>query len=215
MSDVLANKKLPRAIRAGQAWKGSGPDSSVDANELLLVRGTKTKLKTKYLKVFSPAANKKKVLPEHCIGRFSTRPYDVRVYLPEIVHHLKDPFPLQAVLFINSETAQDIPVFLMSSIITLKSQSVDTSLIATSTLNDDISKGQIVDIPFDLDIEVSIVFVLRLCRLSTYAQHGSRCCMVYIVPNLRGAAPRLKDCLYKPVLYMRYIARVGCVCIAK
>ena len=161
MSDVLANKKLPRAVRAGQAWKGSGPDSSVDANELLLVRGTRTKLKTKYLKVFSPAANKKKALPEHCIGRFSTRPYDVRVYL---VHHLKDLFPLQAVLFINSETAQYIPVFLMSSIITLKSQSVDTSLIATSTLNDDISKGQIVDIPFDLDVEVSSVFVLWLAE---------------------------------------------------
>ena len=134
MSDVLANKKLPRAVRAGQAWKGSGPDSSVDANKLLLVGVTKTKVKTKYLKVFSPAADKKKALPEHCIRRFSTRPYDIyRVYLPEIVHRLKDPFPLQAVLFINSETAQDIPIFLMSSIIALKSQSVDTSLIATST----------------------------------------------------------------------------------
>lgn len=175
VSDILANKKLPKVIRATQMWKGSGPDSSVDANELLLVRGTKMKLKTKYLKVFSPAMNKKKALPEHCIGRFSTRPYDVRVYLPEIVHHLKDPFPLQAVLFINSETAQDIPVFLMSSVVTLKSQSVDTSLIATSTLNDDIEKAQIVDIPFDLDIEVSVYYLYGGCLRLGQAQYLGLC----------------------------------------
>ena len=163
VSDILATKVIPRAIRATQAWKGSGPDSSVDANELLLVVGTRNKLKTKYLKVYSPAANVKKTLPEQCFGKFSTRPYDVRLYLPEIMHHLKHPFPLQAVLFVNSEISQDLPPYLMSSVVSLTSQSVETSLVATSTLNDDITQAQLIDIPFDLDIEVSVCVCVCVC----------------------------------------------------
>ena len=71
VSDILAMKVLPKAIRAGAGWRGSGANSSVEYNELLVVKGSKKRLNSKFLKVFNPATKKKKDLPESCAGMIS------------------------------------------------------------------------------------------------------------------------------------------------
>lgn len=61
-------KVQPKAIRAGVGWRGSSANSSVEQNELLVVKGVKKRLNSKSLKVFNPHTKKKKELPESCTG---------------------------------------------------------------------------------------------------------------------------------------------------
>ena len=79
MSDILVMKVLPKAIRAGAGWRGSSASSSVEHNELLVVKGIKRRLNSKSLKVFNPATKKKKDLPESCAGMMSV---EKSVYQP-------------------------------------------------------------------------------------------------------------------------------------
>lgn len=91
------------------------------------------------------------------IGKFSTRPYDVRFFLPEIVEHIPDPVPCMTMLFVHAETASELPAHLVTSVVNLTCTSIETSLIATNTDVDDFTDAPMMDIPLDLDIEVGIV----------------------------------------------------------
>ena len=66
----MAAKNMPHAVRCGAAWRGSGASSTIESNELLVIKGVKKRLNTKTLKVFSPSSGKKKELAEQCIGVF-------------------------------------------------------------------------------------------------------------------------------------------------
>ena len=68
VSDLMAAKSMPHAVRCGAAWRGSGASSTIESNELLVIKGVKKRLNTKTLKVFSPSSGKKKELAEQCIG---------------------------------------------------------------------------------------------------------------------------------------------------
>ncbi len=122
VSDLLALQTLPKIVRATESFRGSSPETGVDANELLAIRGIKKGVKGRSLKVLSLQTKKKKELAENCKGCFSTRPYEVRLYLPEIVEFLRDPLPVEAMLFANAETAEELPSTMVSSVVTLKGQ---------------------------------------------------------------------------------------------
>lgn len=159
VADILSMKTLPKAVRATKAWKGSSPESSVEENELLIVKSSHKKLKGKrLLKVYSPTCYKRKELPESCAGHFSTKPYNVRLYLPEIVEHVVDPFPMEAVLFFSVETAFELPTYLISNTVTMCSISTESSLIASDLYaGGSIDTVELIDVPFDLDIEVQVM----------------------------------------------------------
>ena len=150
---------LPKAVRATKAWKGSSPESSVEENELLIVKGSQRKMTGKHiLKVYSPRCCKRKELRETCAGHFSTKPYDVRLYLPEIVEHVVDPFPMEATLFFNVETAYELPTYLINGTVTLSSITIESSLIASDVYTEgSIDTVELIDVPFDLDIEVQVM----------------------------------------------------------
>ena len=151
-------RTLPKAVRATKTWKGSSPESSVEENELLFIKGSQKKLMGKLLKVYSPLTCKKKELPENCVGHFSTKPYEVKLYLPEIVEHVINPFPIEAVLFVSADTAYELPTYLMSGNVTLRSVTTEMSLIATNLFNETgIKNMELIDIPFSLDIEVQVL----------------------------------------------------------
>lgn len=159
VSDVMAMKTLPKVMKALEAYKGSSPESSVEANELLIVKSVKSKkLKGKVLKVYSPRLKKKKELPEGCCGKFSTKPYDVRMFLPEIEELLADSFPLQFMLYVNSDTVGEIPSSIVSNAVNLRRFEMETSLIASVFFfnEEQYEDGapKLVEVPFDLDIEV-------------------------------------------------------------
>ncbi len=57
------------------------------------------------------------------LGKFSTCPYDNRLYLADILDHISSPFPSKAVMYMNidSNSMNDaIPTHLSSSVVTLK-----------------------------------------------------------------------------------------------
>lgn len=87
-------------------------------------------------------------------GKFTTRPYDVRFFLSEIVEHMPDAIPCQSMLFVHSETASELPSHLVTAVVTLTETSVETSLVATTPDVEDFKDAAMFDIPLDLDIEV-------------------------------------------------------------
>ncbi len=87
-------------------------------------------------------------------GKFSTRPYDVRFFLSDIVEHMPNAIPCQAMLFVHSDTASELPKHLVTAVVSLTESNIETSLIATNTEVDDFTDAPMFDIPLDLDIEV-------------------------------------------------------------
>ncbi len=71
VSELLAAKSMPCAVRTGAAWRGSGASSTIETGEVLLIKGIKKRLNTKTLKVYNLATGKKKELPESCVGMYS------------------------------------------------------------------------------------------------------------------------------------------------
>ena len=53
------------------------------------------------------------------VAKFSTRPYDVRLYLPELMEMVDNPLPATAVLFVGSDTAHELPPSMVTSVVTL------------------------------------------------------------------------------------------------
>ena len=88
-------------------------------------------------------------------GNFSTKPHDVRLFMMELVNHIKKLFPCKCSFFGAQYESRDVPTF--SGAITLESSTVDSSLIATSAYGNEEDGKQIVEIPVDLDVEVQIM----------------------------------------------------------
>ena len=173
VGELLRMSDLPVAVFARKAYKGSSPESSISANEMLLVRKVVSKrLGTKQqLKVFSLRENKEKILSANCAGNFSTRPKDVCLFLPEILKHLPDMFPCKAVLYNVSSLSADKNASMSgglpnrsgsmtklgsASVVTMMHSSVETSIVAASALEQDMSNARLLDIPIDLSILVRV-----------------------------------------------------------
>lgn len=154
---------LPRIVCATKTHPGGDPKSSVEENELLLIKkmGKTTMMRKPVLKVYSLTMKEEKNLHEDCAGYFTTDPYRVRLYPPEILAHLSEFLPLKSKLFISFDTSEELPVHLISDVVTLLHSSTETSLIATTCWEGGIAPTDEdrvpVDIPLSLDIEVVII----------------------------------------------------------
>ena len=165
VAEILALKgSLPKLLRVTRSHQGSDQKSSVREGELLIVRKASRTgaLKRKpVLKVFSVTAQEEKGLFEDCIGQFTTHPYSAHTFLPEILQQLPDPFPMAAMLYISSETSDDLPVHLTSEVVKLTHASVETSLIATSCWEGSSVPSEEenipIEIPIHLDIEIIVI----------------------------------------------------------
>lgn len=168
VGDIIQLKLLPKVIRAMQAYRGSSPESSVEQNDLLLVKEVKQKrgLKTsRLLKCVHAGSGSKKTLPEDCAGCFSVRSQDIRLFLPEIVEHIE--LPQSAVLYYGGDNRLDLPPHLISSEISVLTMQIEESIVATSILEEEEQQAichyenvpsiPLVDIPIDLDIEVAVI----------------------------------------------------------
>ena len=170
VGEIMQLKTLPKIVKATRSYKGSGPESSVEQYDLLLIKEIKVKRglrNTKYLKCINAATGQKKSLSEDCMGYFSIRSIDVRLYLPEIIENCE--LPLTAILYCYSAESE-LPTHLTSSEIEIFSVQVEESLIATSILEGHTHKDimssvyenepkslPLVDIPASLDIEVAVI----------------------------------------------------------
>ena len=163
VSDILAQKTLPKIVRAQTAHVAGDVKSSVTADELLIIKRVAKTMPMRHsvLKVYSMTAGEDKTLHEDCAGCFTTNPYSVRLYTPELIQHLHNPFPLKAMLCISVNTPDDLPLHLTSEVVTLTKTSTETSLIASTYWEGQeqpSEEDQIpIEIPIDLDIEVTVL----------------------------------------------------------
>ena len=170
IGEVLQLKELPKALRATRAYKGNGPDSSVELNDLLLVKEVKVKKRglksSKILRCVVAGTGMKKMLNEDCAGYFSVKSTDTKLFLPEIVEHIT--LPQRASIYSSMNTRVDLPQHLMQDEIEILRVEIEESIVATTILDEEDSRQSVnayqntsstplVDIPQDLDIEVAII----------------------------------------------------------
>lgn len=55
-------------MRVGASWKGSNPESTVEVNDLLILKGSRRKISGRTLKGYNPNTKETKVLSESCRG---------------------------------------------------------------------------------------------------------------------------------------------------
>ncbi len=170
VGDILSTKPLPKIVRATASYQGAHASSSVEENELLVVKSAKRPkvLGSPHLKVYSITTGENKSLPMQCTGHFTTKPHSVCLYLPELVEHVPNPLPAEAVVFVDRTTCnyEFVPENLIGEVVTLTHSSIETTLIATAyscELEEEeevkpinIHGVDIYDIPVNLEIEVKV-----------------------------------------------------------
>ena len=134
--DVMLSRHLPKVVRARKAFRGISPEHSVEMNDLLFVKEMVQKEgELRYLKCIRAVNGDERHLHDNCAGQFSTSPYDVRMMLPDIVKHFQ--FPLKAVFYTNTDIEEEIPTYLVSSVVTISSLRTEESLITTPLPEDE------------------------------------------------------------------------------
>ena len=158
-ADIMLQKSLPKVVIATKTYQGNSPSASVEKNEVLIIKKVrKPKVGQRTLKVFSMTKREKKSLTSQCAGNFSTKPsQQLLLHLTDVLQHVEDPFPSEALVFVNTPVYKPLPEELQGKVVSLTHSSIETSLIATphSTSNGD-DNGLLLDIPFNLDIDVSV-----------------------------------------------------------
>ena len=160
ISELMKLPVLPLVLWSRKSYRGSGPESSVSANELLIVRRVKTRLVGRQqLKVYSHTEKKEKTLYTTCVGNFSTKPRDICLFLSDILKNMPDIFPCRAVMLnpvtSTSQVAQKGAPRSGACIVTLMHSSIDTSLVISSALRQH-AETKFIEIPIDLDILVRV-----------------------------------------------------------
>ena len=76
------------------------------------------------LKVFSLKTMKEKLLAKDVFGRFTVDPQYTQLYLPELLRYVDNPIPSSARLFLDYDSGDPLPDFLVSGVVQL--EKVDT-----------------------------------------------------------------------------------------
>lgn len=65
---MLSMKIRPKIVRASSGWRGNSLESTIDVNELLVIKGVKRTINGKFLRAYNPVTHVNKELPENCAG---------------------------------------------------------------------------------------------------------------------------------------------------
>ena len=146
VGNLLAQQTLPLAIKATQTWNESKAEKSVSNGEIFIIQGSKGRIK-RTLKCVNAINGKQKTLSSKCAGSFTTNPYEIRLYLPEVIKNFS--LPNTFAMFINSQSTSSVQY------VKLTHCSIETSLIATQL--DSLESSPLTEIPIDLDIGIELV----------------------------------------------------------
>ena len=151
VGDILDTPKLPKILCARRSFKGNDAKSSVEVNEVLVVKSVK-KMK-KILKVYSITAKMKKYLSAKCKGHFTTAPDSTKLSIQKVLEHFPDLLPVQMVVFPRN---QELPSHLSSQEVTVISHHAKDSLIV-SPVDTKSSGGHLFSIPVSVEVEVLVI----------------------------------------------------------
>ena len=79
---MLQLSVLPKVVRVTEGWRGTTLDTTIETNQLLVLKGLKRKLNHKFVKAVSVPSKEKKELPENCAGRQSNDYIVLSISLP-------------------------------------------------------------------------------------------------------------------------------------
>ena len=65
---MLQLSVLPKVVRVTEGWRGSSLETTLETNQLLILKGLKRKLNHKFVKAICVPSKEKKELPENCTG---------------------------------------------------------------------------------------------------------------------------------------------------
>ena len=172
VSDLLSVSTLPKVVCATKACKGADVKTTVQKNEILIVRQAHRPklLGKKYIEAFSLVSRIEKYLDADCEGHFSTQPMLVGLHIPELLEFLPTAFPCQAFLLAGATLESSLRYISNSTIstpVTILEATAETSLIVSPVLDPEVvppesmeSEETLLDIPLDdclADVEVAIV----------------------------------------------------------
>ena len=139
-NQLMAHKPLPRVVCALQAFKGSSAESSVEANDILLIEEVKPgrPFSAKHIvcTLLTDGRMLKKKLPENCVGCFTTKPDSVKLFLPEIIHHFQLPVQVMVFLSAGYEDSFNESLFCSGEVVSIVREEVEQTVIATSALEE-------------------------------------------------------------------------------
>ena len=161
VGDILRMKPLPTVISATKAYHSNSLETSVEANEILLIKGVATRStlrgRGKSLKVYSLKHGAKQ-LTEKCAGGFSTKPRSVKMHLSTMIEH-SIHFPQKAVLIADHQIDAVLSSSMAALPVILEKVKGETSVIATSAEEEGTENGAKLDISSDLDVQVEAVSI--------------------------------------------------------
>lgn len=79
------------------------------------------------LKVFSLRTMKDKLLSKDVYGRFTVDPQYTQLYLPELLKYIKTPIPSPARLFLDYDSGDPLPDYLVSGTVQLEKVDIGKS----------------------------------------------------------------------------------------
>ena len=173
---IMAARELPLVVCATKPYRDARAEMSVEANEILIVKGiTKGSKsghrsvgrKAKLLRVYSVSSSGEKYLSEKCAGYFSTSPQDVRLHVSTMVQN-DITFPQRAVLFPDSAIDKALSIGMVKHPVILERLKGETSVVATATASESecdlfenpsypTFKNSVMDISSELDIQIQTV----------------------------------------------------------
>lgn len=169
--DLICAAVRPKLVCARSTWEGKSKDGSrvvIDDREVMVVGGVEPPTKKKgkrYLRLYSITKQTKKVVPEECVGNFSTKPVLLPLYLPEITGYVQDPFPCKAVLQEEGLVVQpqmtNLVQELSGRVLTLTEMTKELALVTTLVREADVDGScypVILEVPVNLpQIQVSVL----------------------------------------------------------
>ena len=161
VGDILRMKPLPTVIYATKAYHSNSLETSVEANEILLIKGVTSRStlrgRGKSLKVYSLKHGTKQ-LSEKCAGGFSTKPHSVRMHLSTMIEH-SILFPQKAVLIPDHQIDAVLSTTMATLPVILEKVKGETSVVATSAEEEGTENDAKLDISSDLDVQVEAVSI--------------------------------------------------------
>lgn len=163
ISDIIAQKSLPKVIRATKSHVNEDCKSSVEENEMFLVQKTVfTTTRKKALQVYSVTKGEQKLLEGSCLGGFTTDPRTNCLHLLKIIEHFSHQLPLDVLVILgDSSKPEDLPYNITSEVSSLTGFKMETFIVASPSLRggETVQEGEqdLVDIPVVYPIQVRIV----------------------------------------------------------
>ena len=208
VGELIAMKQLPTVVCATKAYSGSSFESSVEANEILLIKGVTARStlrgKGKVLKLYSLKHGLKQ-LAEKCAGGFSTEPKRVGMHLSKMMEH-SIIFPQKAMLIADYQIDTLLSSSMATLPVTLEKAKGETSVIATNSEEEAIENVVKLDISSELDVEVEAVCITEaeesLLHKNTHSLYDAFniSTLQFVVDKSSSRAYDLQCLLYKRVL---------------